>query len=138
MSIKQARASSLRNWTLGGVSCVLLIGLGFYVLFHLGFAIPLATLKTPYEIIAVLTFLLFPGMFWANKSFTPRNDNLKRRILVLGPYTVSTSLIGIHYVAKAGVMPIEDVTPLSIIMTIGLAISFASAYYILTRIDTQG
>ena len=84
----------------------------------------------------MLTLLLFLGMFWANKSFTPRNDNLKRRILVLGPYMVATALIGIHYVAKAGIMPTEDVTPLSIITTADLGISFVFAYYILARIDT--
>ena len=137
MSTEGAKASSLKNWILGGLLCVLLIGLlGFYLLFHLGLSIPLAKLEMPYGIIAVLTLLMFPAMYWANGSYAPRHDNLKRRLLVLGAYVVATSLVGIHYVARAGFMPIEDVTPLSIIMTIGLAISFVSAYFIRKRIDS--
>ena len=137
MSTEGAKASSFKNWILGGVLCVLLIGIvGFFLIFHLGLRIPLAKLEMPFGIIAVLTLLAFPAMYWANRSDALRHDILKRRVLVLGAYLVSTSLVEIHYAARAGIMPTEDVAPLSIIMTIGLAISFVSAYFIRKRIDT--
>ena len=130
------KASSLQQWISYGFLCVLIQGIIFYLLFHLAFGIAFAMLYAPYGIVSLLTLLMFPAMYWAVKSYIRLRDGRKRMLLVLGGYMVSTALIGVHYAGRAGLIPNEDVIPMSIIMTIGLAISLVFAYYVRKRIDS--
>jgi hypothetical protein len=118
--ISRGSTSSLGKWLLGGVLCALVIGLiGFFGLYHLVFGISLANLSKPYGIISVLTLFTFAAMYWANMSSRP-SGRLKRRAAVVGAFMCLTSIVGVQYAARAGVMPVEDVVGLSIFMTTGM------------------
>jgi hypothetical protein len=116
------------------LSCALAIPVGgfsvFYILFHLGLRIELASLARPFLISSVLTLLLAPALYWCQKQDALYGGDHKRLYFVAGCYTLAIFLTYIHFGAKVGLVPTTYVKPLILLAVIFIPAIYLGGFYL--------
>jgi hypothetical protein len=104
----------------------------FYVVFHIGFDVPLSTLVGPFSVISAVTLSMAPALYWARKKDVLLGQGTRRFAIAVTCGTLAIVLTLFDVGVKIGLLPQPD-TLGYFALGIGGAFAFVVVYRALRR-----